>query len=442
MEKLYQTIKQRRRPEDTAQMILDIQGDNLNAKERRILDKAASGSIKKSIWGYSSMAMYFAEPIGAKKQIEKAIELFKLKTNESLYDPNNIESIRAFISTVSSILKKEKGANNFLSDRMNKEARKESGLDLSKRAYNKRWRLLKRLENKLLKFIRENRKAEFQKIAKHGIIHRLDYQKFVSDTDSACFIAYYTSRCNLRSEFTIYGQQRAFDEISEMLYNRCINNQNTNWWAISHVYPAINVLKNLSDEQKGILLGEWTSILKDISSLLQDVWNSNQINRKSMVVRKGNDSTTWNNTAGAWNKSRDNWMNLIYAMGMDNILDTICFGKVLRLMAGDVVYWHISTGGKLDPNTDVWNSVPLPWEVFEGKVVCNRKIIADSCKKAGLNPEKSGWIAPREHRAVPFRPTPELVHGVTVSNPFLADILKKEGCFSGKPAKNKKWFWN
>jgi len=441
MEQLYLTLKERRRPEDIAQMILDIQREKLSTKEKKVLDKAASHSIKKNIWGYSSMAMYFTEPIGAKKQMDKAIELFNLETQKK-FNPENAESIRLFIETVSSLLKKEVGANNFLSDRMNKQTRKESELDISKRAYNKRWRLLIRLENKLMKFIRESRKAEFQKIAKHGIIHRLDYENFASDVDTACLIAYYTSRCNLRSEFTIYGQQRAFDEISEIFYKRCLNNQTTNWWAISHVYPAIEVLNKLTDEQKGILLGEWTNILKDISTLLQEIWNTSDINLKTMVVKKGNDSTTWNNTAGAWNKSRDNWMNLIYAMGMDDLLDTLCFGKVLRLMAGDVVYWHISSGGKLDPNTDVWNSLPLPWEVFEGKAICNRKIISDICRKVGLNPEKSGWIAPREHKVVPFRPTPELVHGVTVSNPFLADILKNEGWYSGKPKKDKKWFWN
>ncbi|WP_051697438.1 hypothetical protein [Prevotella sp. 10(H)] len=147
------------------------------------------------------------------------------------------------------------------------------------------------------------------------------------------------------------------------------------------------------------------------SYLLQEIWNTSDINLKNMVVKKGNDSTTWNDTAGAWNKSRDNWMNLIYAMGMDDLLDTLCFGKVLRLMAGDVVYWHISSGGKLDPNTDDWNNLPLPWNVFEGKAICNRKIISDICYKVELNPEKSGWIAPREHKVVPFRPTPELVPG-------------------------------
>lgn len=431
MEQLFKTIKERRRPEDIAQMILDIRGDRLSSKEIKKLDKAASGSIKKSVWGYSSMATTFAEPIGAKKQMDKTIELFKLETNGQ-YNPENAESVSRFIESVSSILKREVGANNFLSDRMNKEARKEADIELSKRAYNKRWRLLKRLEHKLLKFIRESKKAEFQKIAKHGIIHRLDYRDFAFDIDTVCFIAYYTARCNLRSEFTIDGQQRAFDEISDMLFKRCLNNENTNWWAISYVYPGIEVLKRLTDEQKGILLGEWTSILKGISALLQQVWNTSDINRKTMVVKRGNDSTTWNNTAGAWNKSRDNWMNLIYAMGMDEILDSICFGKVLRLMAGDVVYWHISTGGKLDPNTDVWNNLPLPWEVFEGKAACNRRIIADICKKAGVNPEKSGWIAPREHKVVPFKLTPELVHGVTVSNPFLASVLKSKGYYSGK----------
>ena len=51
---------------------------------------------------------------------------------------------------------------------------------------------------------------------------------------------------------------------------------------------------------------------------------------------------------------------------------------------------------------------------------------------AGLDPEKSGWIAPRVHGVAEFKPTPELVHGVTVSNPFLATVLKRHRYFSGK----------
>ncbi|STC93134.1 hypothetical protein [Chryseobacterium carnipullorum] len=59
-------------------------------------------------------------------------------------------------------------------------------------------------------------------------------------------------------------------------------------------------------------------------------------------------------------------------------------------------------------------------------------MIVEACRKADIDPEKSGWIAPRTHQVSPFKPTPELVHGVTVSNPFLASVLRKNKYFSGK----------
>lgn len=430
MELLFKTLNQRKRPEDVAQMIVDILGDKLNSEQNRIIEKAAQNSLKNNFWGYTHMAQEFVQPVGAKRQMNKASQLFNIDI-ESL-DPNNPDHILRLIQTISAVLKKTVGENNFKTDRPNKEQRKAANIDLSKRAYNKRWRLIKRLENRLLKYSKECTKLEFQKISKHGIIHRVTKENFLKDTDSACFVAYYTARCNLRSEFTVDGQQRPFDEISQMLFQRCLKNTTTNWYLIAHVYPNIEVLTHLSDQQKGELLGTWTSILQDIAKLLKELWQTNDINRQTMIVKKGNDSTTWNNTAGAWNKSRDNWINLIYAIGMDEMLDSICFGKVLRLMAGDVAWWHMSIGNKLDPNTQVWNKLPLPWEVFDGTAQCNRNTIREVCKMADIDPEKSGWIAPREHKVVPFKPTPELVHGVTVHNPFLAQILKQHRYFSGK----------
>jgi hypothetical protein len=41
-------------------------------------------------------------------------------------------------------------------------------------------------------------------------------------------------------------------------------------------------------------------------------------------------------------------------------------------------------------------------------------------------------LPPSGRQAVPFQPTPELVHGVTVSHPELASVLRKSGWFSGK----------
>lgn len=210
------------------------------------------------------------------------------------------------------------------------------------------------------------------------------------------------------------------------------HNGSTNWWAVSHIYANAETLSYLTEEQKGILLGKWTSVIQEIAEFLGDLWKSNDINRKTMAVRKGNDSSTWNHTAGAWNKARDNWMNLIYSLGMEFILNDLCFGKVMRLMAADVVAWHYATGSKIDPDTEVWNKLPLPWDVFAGKAFCNKKLIADICRKVGTDPEKSGWITPRTHTVAKFKPTPELVHGVMVSNPFMATILRKNKFFSGK----------
>ncbi|KAA2240292.1 hypothetical protein F0L74_29455 [Chitinophaga agrisoli] len=428
---LYETLQQRKRPEDVADMVMELLQPHLTPQELKVLDKAAAGSLKRGVHGYTSMAEMFMTAVGAEKQVKAAIPIFKLEDiDPAIY--NSYANIEAFINQVSPLIQKAVGGNNFKADRLNKAQRKERGMDLSKRNYNKKWRLLKRLEEKLLTFARETRKHEFERVAKHGLFHQLDLDTFAADLDTACFIAYYTSRCNMRSEFTIQGQQRAFDEICEMLLNRCKRSGKAGWWAIAHGYASQEVLAQLSDEQKGMLLGKWTLALQDIAAMLEDVWSYSNINRDTMVVKAGNDSSTWNNTAGAWNKARDHWMHLIYALGMEDMLDKLCFGKVLRLMAADVVAWHYLTGGKLDPNTGVWNKLPLPWEVFNGRAACNRQMVATACQDAGMDAEKSGWLAPRLHGVAAFRPTPQLVHGVTVSNPFLATVLKKHGYFSGK----------
>ncbi|GAA3782791.1 hypothetical protein [Flavobacterium ginsengiterrae] len=436
IELLYQTLNERRRPEDIAEMVFELTKDSLTNNEKLLLEKASKGSLSKNIYGYTSMLQTFAEAKGATKQIEKALEIFQLNPNTK-FDYNNQKDIEEFIALVSPIINKSIGKNDFKADRLNKSQRIENGIDLSKRNYNKKWRLLKRIENKLLKFITESKKVEFQKIAKHGLIHTLNFTNFSSDINTACFIAYYNARCNLRSVFTNESQIRSFDEISEMLLSKCNRKDTqlpnpTNWWAIAHIYTSQEVLSHLTDHQKGLLLGKWTTILQEIAAFLDQIWNQNDINRETMVVKRGNDSTTWNNTAGAWNKARDNWMNLIYSLGLDYILEEICFGKTLRLMAADVVAWHFSTNGKLDPNTEVWNKLPLPWEIFQNKVNCNKDLVIKYCEQAGLDPEKSGWIAPRTHGVAEFTPTPELVHGVAISNPFLATALKRHRFFSGK----------
>ena len=435
LEALYKSIQMRMRPEDVADRILKVLKGKLLRNQRATLAVAAKGSLRRTLSNYSSMMANFQRPKSLENPINKAQELFvdAPKAEALLYhDP---KAALSYVQVLGAEIKKELGKNNFLADRKNRVARKYAGLDLSKRQYNKRFRFLVRFESKLRKMERELKKVEFQMIGKSGLASKISLEAFSTDLDTACFIAYYVARCNLRSEFTISGQQKPFDQIAKMLFDRCQANATTNWFAIAQVFPHKEVLDHLTEVEKGELMGRWYGVLFDVATLLKDVWETSNINRQTMIVRRGNDSTTWNNTANAWNTARDHWIALLYAMGMQDALEAVCFGKVMRLMAADVAAWHRMSGGGLDPSTFVWNEVPLPWEVLQDEVSCNRTTIERACKKHGLDAYKSGWLAPRPQKVQKFKPTPELVHGVTVGNPFLAKILKKQGFFSGKALK-------
>lgn len=433
MKELFESLNKRRRPEDIAQLIREQLQGRLDRKQEALLERAARGSLKRQLFGYTSMLQDFAKPVGMQRQAAKAEQLFAALplSPAQCDDPAAVE---AFIRRVSPDIRKAFGDNDFKADRLPSEDRRAAGLDLSRRRYNKLFRHLTRMERKLHTLIRELKKLELTKIGKSALASRLTWEEFSSDPDAACFIAYFAARCNLRSEFTVDGQQRPYDEIADMPFSRCKGKPHTNWWSIAHVLPSQEVLSHLTDEQKGALLGEWFAILQDIAALLEETWTKSDINRETMVVRRGNDSSTWNNTASAWNKARDNWIALVQAMGMADMLDTLCFGKVLRLMAADVIAWHYRVGGKLDPNTAVWNDLPLPWEVLSGRSQCPRILVEEVCRENGVDPIKSGWTSAKSYSPVAtFRPMPELVHGVTVTNPFLAILLRKAGYFSGKP---------
>jgi hypothetical protein len=200
------------------------------------------------------------------------------------------------------------------------------------------------------------------------------------------------------------------------------------------------VLSHLTDEQRGRLLGRFFSILNACAGLLREVWEAGGIDAEKMTVARGNDSSTWNIAAGAWNKIRSGWLALLHDMRMDSLLDEMCPGKVMRLMAADVAYWHRSSGDDVHPDTKVWASLPRPWDVLSGTVHCGRKEVIEACVAAGVDPKKAGWVEFSPPKKIePFTPTPELVHGISVGDPDLAASLRKLGVFSGKGLKGDVW---
>jgi hypothetical protein len=80
MEKLFQSLQQRKRPEDVAQMILEQMQGRLARQQEAILQKAAQGSLKRQFIAYTSMLEDFATPVGLARQIAVAETLFAYPT--------------------------------------------------------------------------------------------------------------------------------------------------------------------------------------------------------------------------------------------------------------------------------------------------------------------------------------------------------------------------
>jgi len=273
-------------------------------------------------------------------------------------------------------------------------------------------------------------------VAKSGLVADIAREHLDGKPWTASFIAYFAARMKLRSEFTIGGQQQPFDRLSEALLEGCTQHEDVNWFAIAHVFPREDVLARLTDSQKGALLGRWFGQLTRIADLLQATHARSSFDLASMIVKRGDDSSTWNTFAGAWNRARDHWIALVAALNMERTFEALLPGKVMRLMAADVAFWHRSTGGGVHPDTKVWADLPKPWLVLRGEEICNRHMIESACGRHGVRAEKSGSSAPRSRTTVvEFKPTPELVHGVTVHNPYYAAFLKRLGAFRGKTLK-------
>ncbi|WP_338864746.1 hypothetical protein [Myxococcus stipitatus] len=432
---LFDSLQRRLRPEDVAELILTELDLELSRREKTLLLQAASGSLKRGVHQLTSMAQDFQRPVPPLRQTHKAQELFLSAPPLSDEDATDIEKVHAFVLHLGAEIRKVFAKSDFMGDRLNRSARKGAGLDISRRRYNKLFRFLARFEGKLESFRLEQRKYEATRIAKSGLATRITWADFSASRDAACFIAYFTARRNRRSVFTYSSQERALDVIADMLFARfkhhpCLEG----WRAIAHVMPDVEVVSHLRDTDKMELFATWLAVLHDLADLLRRTWEKSHFNRSTMVVARGDDSSTWNATAGAWNMARQGWLGLVHALGMEDTLDTLCLGKVMRLMAADVVAMHRSTGGVLEPDTHVWASLPAPWEVLTGAAACTRRDIERACRQHGVDSEQKGWTTPpRQRGAVAFSPTPELVHGVAVSHPQLASALKKAGWFSGKP---------
>lgn len=430
---LHASLDQRHRPEEIAELILAT-GRPFTPSERALLERAASRSARRL--GYvTSMNETFARPVGASRQLATLNHLFTPDLAPvPAVDAESPEAVMAAAARAGRAIGWNPGEDDFLSDRLDREQRRAAGIELSKRQYNRRFRALRHLAAKTERLAAEQDKRRLVLRGRSGFADAITLGSFQADPDAACFVAYYVARRNLRRAFTLSGRQNAVDEIAEMLLSRC--GDGADWWMIAQVNPAPGILARLTDIQRGELLGRWSAVMRECADRLETVWSGNDFDREDMIVFRRDDSSTWNTLAQAYNRARSAWLSCLAASGALELLDAACPGKVMRLMAYDLVRWHRSIGGDVDPETRVWARLPFPWDVLNGRARCTRRTVEMACLRAGINAGQRGWTAPLGRAAVaPFQPTPELVHGVTVADPVWASLLRSAGAFSGKRVK-------
>ncbi|MDQ4087281.1 MAG: hypothetical protein M3177_04605 [Pseudomonadota bacterium] len=433
--KLHASLEARETPEAIAELIR-IGMEDAAPRRVRIAISKVTGSWLKRIFGWSAMLNRFRRPVPMKRQLAKARELAKLFLDRSLPEADDRDAIEGVIRALNDLIGKRVGGNSFKHDRLNRSGRRAAGLDLSRRRYSKLFRLATRLEHRLRRLRREESRYRLVLVSKAALAPELSLEDLAWHMPTAAFVAYYAARMKLRSEFTISGQQRPFDSLANALLKMCADDPGTRWKAIAHVFPRADVLARLTEEEKGRLLRRWFDILSEIAEQLEIAYQRTGIDLETMIVKRGNDSSSWNILAGAWNRARDHWIALIHALNLDPLLDEMLPGKVMRLMAADVAAWHRTSGGTVHPDTRVWAELPKPWEVLRGEARCTREQVEQACERHGVDPLTSGWSAPRSRTQVAdFRPTPELVHGVSVGNPYVAELFRKAGMFSGKKIK-------
>lgn len=424
---LHASLDSRLQPEDVARLILDGFAADFTPDQRLLLNRAVASRPR---WYVSSMSSDFARPDGARRQVAVLERLTGAEFGVDVDDPN---ALRAMVAAVGADVGWRDGFD-FKRDRLTRAELKASGSSFSKRQYNRMIRHLARTAAKVERLDVELRKRNLMLVGRSGLASDIPAVRFADDPKAACFVAYFVARRNLRRQFSLSGKTNPYDEIAEMLFRRL--GQDTDWWMVARAYPQPPVIAKLTAVQQGEMLGRWYALMRGSADLLASSWDP-QVNRATMIVRRGMDSSTWNTMAQAFNTARAGWLNSIAAMGAEQLLDVACPGKVMRLMAADLAFWHRSSGSDVDPDTGVWSMLPLPWEVLNGAAVCTREDVAKTCRQFKVDAQAKGWTAPRQTgKVAKFKPTPELVHGVSIADPTWAALLRRAGVFSGKKIKD------
>lgn len=301
---------------------------------------------------------------------------------------------------------------------------------VSVRAYRRAVNDVLHLEQRTGVFLKARLKENATMYAKSRLAYLISEDEFMAaPITTVSFVAYYVARLNQRSIFTSGPQDRPMDALADELLMLALNDPDVSPSVIAKVLTRQSVLDLLNEEERGELLALTFKQMQDAAFLLESIFYPKRTN---MVVRRGDDSSTWNAASRCYNQARTGWLNLLKALGRESTLLVLCPGKVPALIASDVSFWHASEGGNAHADEAIFFTLPKPWDVLNARAVCGSDVVIAACKANNVDAETSGWTSGYKQSSLEeTKASPELVNGVEVSNPELAKLLKSLGAFGG-----------
>ncbi|XVU27623.1 hypothetical protein ACQPZJ_11490 [Actinoplanes sp. CA-054009] len=326
----------------------------------------------------------------------------------------------------------DRGGHADARERMDSSTRRERLPGVSVRAYRRAVRAVLHLQQRTEVLAAERDREAAVAFGKARLAHLVSEVDFVASPETAAFTAYYVARLNMRTRFTAGSQTRPMDSLGEELLAGALAAEGARPDVLAAVLTRWRVLDRLDDAQCGELLGSYYEQLAASARALRRCFDPRR-DPANMIVRAGDDSSTWNAASRAFNQARTGWLNLLRGLGYDDVVEASCPGKVPALVAADVAAWHAREGREQHVDLRVWAELPLPWDVVLGDDECPAELVRQVCRECGLDPEATGWTQPYRQELTELpEPALDLVHGVLVSSPLLAGILRRNGVFSGR----------
>lgn len=424
---LHAGLDRRPRPEEVAAVVARVLDGRLSPTESGVLAHATAHADRP--WWFTMMSQDWERPVDATATLAYVGHAFgEFAVLAAGVDPADPDAVAAECERLGRLLRWSPGGQ-----RLNRDELRAAGIELSARRYRRACHALDVLWEKVSAMRRMALRRRCAQSARVGLATSITIEEMAADVDAACFVAYFVARRNVRRGFSLDGKDNPFDEVAEMLFRRL--GDDSDWWQVARANPRPEILARLSPERQGEMVGSWWATMRTAAALCGLIHESSPVDRSTMIVRRGQDSDTWNLAAGAYNTARAAWVAALTATKSLDLLNAVCPPKLPRLMAGDLTYWLVSTGSQpTHPDVRVAARLAPAWEVVEGDARCLAADVRAACEAEAIDAEKTGWLAPlAPGRVARFEPTPELVHGIAVGDPLLAAVLRRAGWWSGKP---------